>query len=152
MTALLPILRMIWPYLLAASVGFAGAWYIQGLRVESAKNEFEAYKVEQQRLLNEANLAAEKRRKESSDEYRKNLGKLKEDGEAFKRCVAAGKCGGLLQHVPSCPGSKVPTSIGTNGTSTNAVPSAGESAPQVIEDCAITTLQLNQLQADIEKQ
>lgn len=151
MTALLPLLRFIAPYLIAAGVGFSGAWYVQGVRLDAAHNEFAAYKTEQQRLINEATAKADKQREESADEYRKNVAKLKADGEVFRRCVAAGKCGGL-SGVPGGSGIKLSASGGIDATGTDTIPAAGGSTPQVLIDCAATTLQLNSLQSDIEKQ
>lgn len=151
MIALLPLLRMFAPYLIAAGVGVSAAWYIQGVRLDAAHNEFEEYKNEQQRLINEATAKADKQREESANEYRKNIEKLKADGKAFERCVAAGKCGGV-SGMPNGSGVKLSPSGGIDATGTNTIPSPRGIAPQVIEECAQTTLQLNSLQADIEKQ
>lgn len=159
----LTALRAAAPYAVAAGVGFSVAWWLQGLRLDAAENatqkvqnDFDWYKTEQQRLKNDADRLAEKRRKEAEDEWNKRYAQLQADGEAFRRCVAAGKCGGLRQPVPACPagsGIRVPPAVRPDEAGTNAVPLAGEPAtPPVINDCAVTTLMLNQLQSDIEKQ
>lgn len=151
MTIFLSFLRMAWPYLLAASVGFGAAWNLQGLRLDAANNKFDAYKVEQQRLINEAKEKADKQREESEHDFKLKLDKLKADGDIFKRCVASGKCGGMLGVSPN-PSPKLSPSGQPNATGADTVSTAGGDAPQVVIDCAQTTLQLNQLQADIEKQ
>lgn len=155
------LLRAAAPYAIAAAVGFGAAWWLQGVRLDAERNatakvqtDFDNWKVEQQRLKNEADAKAEQRRKETQDEWIAKYEQLRRDGEAYRRCVAAGKCGGL-RVVPACPrgaDSGVPAPERTDAPGADAVPPAGESAPPVIEDCAMTTLMLNQLQADIEKQ
>ena len=153
------------PYTIAAAVGFGAAWWVQGLNVTAAKNDrdrianqYGNYKVEQQRLKNEAEAKAEQRRKETEDEWARKYEQLEKDGNAFRRCVAAGKCGGL-RVVPACPGGpglRLPAAGGADGGGGSAVPPPGEPAaqdePEVIRDCAKVQLRLNELQADIERQ
>lgn len=153
----LPILRLIAPYAIIFFVGFGAAWKLQGVRVDAAKNELAEYKTEQQRLKNEADLAAEKRRKETIDEYQTKLDTLENDHDTYRRCVAAGKCGARVVRVPVMPdsaGLRIPPPGGSAEARPDAVPAAGEVAAEdgILKDCARTTLQLNQLQADIEKQ
>lgn len=143
--------RYLLPYAVAFGLGFSAAFYIQGIRIQAAKNEFEAYKTEQQRLKNEAEIAAEKRRKETADEYERKLKELGSAYDGYRRCVALGKCNGL-QPMPGGTGSGISAPGKADGASANPVPAAGGVAPEVIGDCMQTTLQLNTLQADIEKQ
>lgn len=143
--------RCLLPYAVALGLGFSAAFYIQGIRIQAVKNEFNAYKTEQQRLKNEAEIAAEKRRKETADEYERKLKELGSAYDGYRRCVALGKCNGL-QSMPGGAGSGISTPGGANANSTNPVPAAGGVAPEVIGDCMNTTLQLNELQRDIEKQ
>lgn len=150
-TAVLEFLKVFWPYLLATSVGFGGAWEVQAVRLDAAHNEFAAYKTNMAAQRVAADDKAEKQRQEASDEYAKNLKTLADDGAAYKRCVAAGKCGGL-RTVPRCSGNGLSAPSGVNGTGSDAVPPAGETSPEVITDCAKTTLMLNQLQNDISIQ
>lgn len=153
----LPILRLIAPYAIIFAIGFGAAWKLQGVRVDSAKNELAEYKTAQQRLKNEAEIAAEKRRKETANEYQAKIDQLDADHETYRRCVAAGRCGARVVRVPVMPdraGLRVPAPERPLEARTDAVPAAGEVAAEdgVLKDCARTTLQLNQLQADIEKQ
>lgn len=162
------IVKVALPYVVAAGFGFGVAWWVQGLNVAAAKNDrdkianqYGNYKVEQQRLKNEAEAKAEQRRKETADEWARKYEQLEKDGNAFRRCVAAGKCGGL-RVVPACPGGpglRLPAAGGADGGGGSAVPPPGEPAaqdeqdePEVIRDCAKVQLRLNELQADIERQ
>lgn len=153
----LTMVRFILPYAVFSLVGFVAAWQLQGIRLDAAKNELAEYKTEQQRLKNEAEIAAEKRRKETANEYQTKLDALEADHDTYKRCVAAGKCGARVIRLPNLPngaGVRVPPPGGSAEARTDAVPAAGEVAAEdgILKDCARTTLQLNQLQADIEKQ
>lgn len=153
----LTMVRFILPYAVFSLVGFVAAWQLQGIRLDAAKNELAEYKTEQQRLKNEADLAAEKRRKETANDYQTKLDQLDADHETYRRCVAAGKCGARVIRVPVMPdsaGLRIPPPGGSAEASPDAVPAAGEVAAEdgILKDCARTTLQLNQLQADIEKQ
>ncbi|TXH57178.1 MAG: hypothetical protein E6Q97_04755 [Desulfurellales bacterium] len=153
----LTMVRFILPYAVFSLVGFVAAWQLQGVRVDAAKNELAEYKTEQQRLKNEAEIAAEKRRKETANEYQTKLDALEADHDTYKRCVAAGKCGARVVRLPNLPngaGVRVSPPGRTDADRPDAVPVAGEVAEgaEVLKDCARTTLQLNQLQDDIEKQ
>jgi len=153
-TAILSVLRFAWPYLLAASVGWSAAWAIQGFRLDNAKQALIDYKNEQQAIINAANEAAEKRREETIKRYSAQLEALKNDHEIYKRCVAAGKCGAVRVPIVSNsgPGIQVPPSGGAYANRPEPVPLAGVDAAEALADCAVTTLMLNQLQADIEAQ
>lgn len=154
MNLALEIWRRCWPFLVAAGIGFGSAWWIQGLNVRAVTNDFKEYQVEQQRLKNEAEEEQRKRQGETSSEYQKNVKQLESDvaaGNAYRRCVAAGKCGGL-RAVPSCSGIRLSAAGIADGAGPDPVPAAGEPAPPMIAECAATTLQLNSLQADIERQ
>lgn len=153
----LTMVRFILPYAVFSLVGFVAAWQLQGIRLDAAKNELAEYKTEQQRLKNEAEIAAEKRRKETANEYQIKLDALEADHDTYKRCVAAGKCGARVIRLPNLPngaGVRVPAPGGSAEARPDAVPAAGEVAAEdgILKDCARTTLQLNQLQDDIEKQ
>ena len=158
----LTIARFAVPYALCIALGFGMAWKIQGVRVEALKSDVKAeaqkltdYKLSQEAAKIAAEKEAEKRRKETADEYQSKLDKLAQDHEIFRRCVAAGKCGAVRVPVQSGCGSGItaaPTAR-LNATSPDPISVADESAtPQVVNDCAITTLMLNRLQADIEAQ
>ena len=157
MTAILIFLRTTWPYLLAAIVGAVLAWQVQSIRVSSAKRDtadvkrqFEDYKTEQKRLLVVAGEQAEKRREKTIKDWSDKYGKLKNDTDIYKRCVAAGKCG-RVSNLSGGSGIKLPAASGIDGSVAHAIFTPGDN-PEVIKDCAMTTLQLNALQADIEAQ
>lgn len=158
------LLRWAVPYLVICGLGFAAAWTVQGARIGELKNDVRAeaqkltdYKQKQEQARLEAEAAAEQRRKETANEWAKKLAELEGDHETYRRCVAAGKCGARIVRVPNLPdGSDLRISPpgGANAAGADAVPAAGEVAAEdgILKDCARTTLQLNQLQADIEKQ
>lgn len=160
MTILLELLRRFWPYLVvgavAATTASGIAWKIQGLRLTAAEQEFAQYKLDQAEAMNAASLIAEKKREDAANEFRKLKQKLSAS-DAYARCLAAGRCGGLSIQ-PVGPGIKVPPPGDSDGPGPNAVPSApGATAeavvvPQIVVDCTVTTLMLNRLQADIEAQ
>ena len=170
----LALLKKFWPYIVAAALGAAIggklAWSIQGYRIDSAKRdtakveaEFEQYKAEQIRLHNERERVAEKQRAEAAATFIQLKGELNDEiakGEVFKRCVAAGRCGAVRVPIQSCSGSGIAAAPTTrlNATGENPIPLAGKlAAPasgefEVVNDCAIATLQLNRLQVFIEVQ
>jgi len=157
MTAFLLFLRSAWPYLLSGVVGATLSWQVQSIRVSSAqrdtaevKREFEDYKTEQKRLLVVAGEQAEKRRAETIKDWSKKYADLQKDHDIYKRCVAAGKCG-RVSNLSGGSGIKLQAASGIDGSVANAIFTPGD-IPEVIKDCAITTLQLNALQADIEAQ
>lgn len=158
----LSLLGRFWPYLVAGAVGFSAAWSLQGIRLDNAKAEtvkvqqaFDGYKLEQKQLAYEREEEARKKREQADKEWREKYAQLQNDQDVFKRCVAAGRCGAVgvsgLPGEAGSPGIRLPTAQRLDATGTNAVPAAGESAP-VLNDCAITTLMLNELQRDIANQ
>lgn len=150
-----------------AVVGGAVGW-VQGLRVEAAQlatgrvtQEFTTYRLEQQRLLQEANDAAEQRRLKDTERYlaaQDALAKALKDGDAWRRCVRAGRCGGLPDVPPAAQPASLPAQPANDVAGGGAIPPAGGTAapdpegPPVIADCARVQLRLNQLQAEIEAQ
>lgn len=152
-----PLMLKAAPYVIAAALAFGLAWWIQGLRITSAEQEFTSYKQKQAQIIQEAKDEADKQRLAEGKKYddmAKGLADEIAKGEVFKRCVAAGKCG-RMSNVPSGSGIRLPAASRVDGDSTNAVPLAGESAEegaQAVNDCAVTTLMLNRLQSGIEGQ
>ena len=147
------------PWLIAAALGLG--FGIQTHRLDNAKLEFSDYKVAEQEEVQRQITLADKQREESSREYqevKKQLEVSIKAGEVFKRCVAAGKCGVRYVAVPSSAVKSLSPTARTDGPRTNAVPAPGEPAAEVADvvdvvvDCARTTLQLNMLQTDVEKQ
>ena len=154
-------LRYIAPYAAAFSVGMSVSWYIQGLRVDAANNrtedvkrEFRAYVLDAENAALNAKRNADIQREKASADYerlRGELGKSIKDAAVLHRCIAAGKCNGLRVADRLCKGGTVQAATGIDGSGSNTIPAAGN-APAVVDDCAITTLQLNQLQRDIASQ
>lgn len=160
MTIALELLRRFWPYLVAFAVGFSMAWgvawKIQGIRLSSAKQELTEYKFEQQRIVQQSIDLMNKKRQEAANDFLQKEASLQKDieaGEVFKRCVAAGKCG-RVRIVNTCsPGISLPPVAGGNATSPDAISViAGATENPVVDDCAKTTLILNQLQREVENQ
>lgn len=151
-------LRAAVPYLAAGAVGFGLAWQIQGLRVESVEIAFERYKIDQADAFIKAAEAADRQPKDSAHAYREKQAELDKQiaaGDAYRRCVAAGKCDAFIVRVPvgtACASDSLPAGAGTDAAGANAVPPGGAPAPEVIDDCAVTTLRLNELQAAVEGQ
>ena len=158
------LLRWAVPYLVICGLGFAAAWTVQGARIGELKNDVRAeaqkltdYKQDQKEAKIKAEQEAERRRKETANEYAEKLAQLEADHDTFKRCVAAGRCGARVVRMPALPNSSgcgISPPGRADETGANAVPAAGEVAAseQLLTECSVTTLQLNQLQADIEKQ
>lgn len=151
------LLRRFWPYIavgtIAAGLGFNAAWTVQGLRLEAVENDFSQYKLEQAAARVAAEEVANRQREETANEYRKLKEKLSA-ADAFARCVAAGRCGGLSVQAGGAS-VKLPPAGRTVGAGPDPIPTTAgpaEEAPGVIADCTVTTLMLNTLQADIEKQ
>lgn len=160
MTIALELLRRFWPYLVVAAfagaLSFSAAWNIQGMRLTAAEQEFTQYKQDQAEAILAQAAVANRMREEAAHEYKKVRSKLDAEiaaGEVYRRCVAAGRCGGLSVQSTS-PGIRLSPASGTDDPRPDAVPptpGAAEVVP-VVADCAATTLMLNSLQADIERQ
>lgn len=154
MPAILSVLRLVWPYLLAASVGWGAAWHIQGLRITSAKQEFVTYKLQISDAETKRQQEDDEQRAKSAKEYA-HLSELLDNeinqGVVYRRCVDAGRCGVRKQ---SCPvqAVAVPPASGANEASTDAIPIRQEPTEALAGECAETVLRLNRLQAAIEAQ
>ena len=154
-----PLFLRLIPVAISAAAGFAIAWWIQGLRVTGAEQEFVDYKQDQVTLEQKRKDDADKQRVEAATQYaiaRQELADAVAAGDVYRRCVEAGRCG-VPRNPPSLCESSTSRSGGglsapnkPDGSSANAVSLAGDAT--AINDCAVTTLQLNHLQADIEAQ
>lgn len=152
MTIFLTFLRTFWPYIVSAALGFGVAYKLQGFRLASVKQEFSDYKTEQQRLVIEHTLAADRQREKSAKEYAQLERTLQDEikgNEVYKRCVAAGRCG--VRVISNCPVPAVQTSGRPDEVRADSIP-ATEPDATLANECAATTLMLNRLQAEIEKQ
>lgn len=146
------------PYVLIAlliAAFFAGgsaSWWVQGLRITAVKQEHTEFVQSLKDQEQVAREEADKQREEASKEYAKLKGKLDDEiksGIVFKRCVAAGKCGVCSTSIGQAI--RLPTASGIDATSADSI-LAGLTGSTVAEDCAVTTLMINQLQSDIENQ
>lgn len=161
----LDLLKRLVPFAIAAAIGFGIAWVIQGLRITAAQQETvtaeQAHKDYVQQLTQEAQDAkdeADRQRDQARRDYATASSQLEDAlarGDALSRCIAAGKCRGMPKQ-PVCADSSTASlqaPIGVDDAGADAVFTAASVADEgVIADCARTTLQINQLQADIKAQ
>ena len=161
----LALFKRLIPFAIAWAFGFGVAWSIQGLRITSAEQETvaaeQAHKDYVQQLTQEsqdAKAEADRQRDQAQRDYAAASKQLEDAiarGDALSRCIAAGKCRGMPKQ-PVCAGSSTPglqAPSGIDDSSADAVFAAASVADEgVIADCARTTLQINQLQADIKAQ
>ena len=161
----LALLKRLIPFAIAAVIGFGMAWAIQGLRITAAEQEVtaaeQAHKDYVQQLTQEsqdAKAEADRQREQAQRNYATASQQLEDAiarGDALSRCIAAGKCRGMPKQ-PVCAGgatARLSPPLGVDEASADAVFAAASVADEgVIADCARTTLQINQLQADIKAQ
>ena len=158
MTLLKPFLPYIAVAFVAFSAGFGGAWKVQGLRITSVEQAFTEFKQEQVRIYQEAQDAADKQRVKATEAFAaksEDLAKAIEAGDVYRRCVDAGKCGVRVLKQPTCAtGIRLPATDSAHDPGTDAISLVARAAEEypVVNDCAVTTLMLNQLQTDIENQ
>ena len=161
----LALLKRLIPFAIAAVIGFGMAWAIQGLRITAAEQEVtaaeQAHKDYVQQLTQEsqdAKAEADRQRDQAQRDYAAASKQLEDAiarGDALSRCIAAGKCRGMPKQpvCASSPAAPVSPASGVDEDVADAVFAAAAVADEgVIADCARTTLQINQLQADIKAQ
>lgn len=163
--ALIELAKRLIPFAIAAAIGFAFAWWIQGLRITAAKQEtvdakqdFTTFVQKVRQEGQDAKDQADRQRDKAERDYAAANQQLEDAlarGDALSRCIAAGKCRGMPKQ-PVCASSPAPglqAPIGVDEASADAVFAASSVADEgVIADCARTTLQINQLHADIKAQ
>lgn len=142
------------------ALGFAVAFALQGLRLTHLQQEFTQYRQDQAALIQAASDKANHQREKASQDYAELSERLTDEINrhlVYRRCVAAGKCG--LRHLaePADSGACLSSASGSDAPGPNAIPTlagyAAEGANDpVVDDCAVTTLQLNRLQSDIQNQ
>ena len=128
---ILEAFRRMWPYLIVAGLGFGAAWYIQGLRIVSAKQELVSFKQQAREALQDEKDRQQEIAEKTDEDWHKNLDALHEYYR--KRMLPQASGGGVT--LPGTPGL-------ANGAGQDAVPAPA----RVAEDCAETTLQLNSIQ------
>jgi hypothetical protein len=123
-----------------ASVGFMLAWYIQGVRLNAAKQELVAYKQAATAQKQAEKDRTDKINEETSNDWIKNL-------DALHQCYKSGRCG-----VRPGPGGMPSGGISAPAKPSDAAGTNSVPAPErVAEECAYTTLQINSLQTWIER-
>ena len=140
-----------------AASGGSVAWWIQGLNVTAAEQDFTTYRQTQTALIQEEKDRATIQREKASQDYERVSNILNDEINrhvVLQRCVSAGKCGVRNDPVPAGSGIRATATIGLNGPSSNAVPSSAGAAEEdpVVNDCAISTLRANRLQDFIANQ
>ena len=135
---ILTALRMLWPYLLAASVAWGAAWHIQGLRLAAAELETERLHLTVQQIHQRRAAAALRINEETTNAWLQNLDALHayyRQHPVVRLLPATDAAGGL--RVPVAPG-------GSDAGAPEPLP--GPRVVAALEDCGVTTLQLLQLQ------
>lgn len=162
MIASATVLRLA-PYALAAAIGAAGAWWVQGVRIDSLRAEHQTYINDQAELLRKSQAASLRIKDQSDHDYQAASARLAaeiERGDVYRRCVAAGRCGAVVRVQPVACGTPRTTQAASepDATRADAVPagtggsSDGSEAAALANECAAATLMLNRLQVLIESQ
>jgi hypothetical protein len=136
---LLTILRTIGPYVVAAGIGFYGAWQIQGVRIDSARNDLVAFKNDVAKVKAEELAKHAKINEETADAWSKGLA-------ALQQCYQSGRCRVPVSAGGGSPGISAPA-VKPDGAGESPVPSPA----RVAQDCAEDELKLNLLQNWIER-
>lgn len=128
------------PYGVVFGLGFCAAWYVQGLRVQSAKQELVSFQQAATAQKQAEKDRTDKINEETSNDWIKNL-------NALHDCYKSGRCGVRPSAGGMPSGGLSAPSVKPDAAGTNAIP-----APErVAEECAYTTLQINSLQTWIER-
>lgn len=150
----MPFALRLLPYAVCAAIAAWAAWQMQGVRITRAEQALVTLQQEQEqeRIALQSAAAARQRRAETTYlEQLDALNKQVKDGDALRRCIAAGKCGVIVRNASSCAGG-VQAGPGADAAGADAIPAGTDATAEVIGDCAKTTLQLNALQGAIEAQ
>lgn len=129
-----------------ASVGFMLAWYVQGIRINSLKNDVQAeqqkYAAMEQAIVTQQQQETAKHQalnERISNDWNENL-------LALRKCYESGRCG-LRPGAGGMPSGGLSAPSGTvNGTSGDDLPTPA----RIVRDCAEETLKLIHLQRWIE--
>lgn len=151
------------PYALAAAIGAAGAWWVQGVRIDSLRTEHQTYINDQAELLRKSQAASMRIKEQSDYDYQAASSRLADEierGDVYRRCVAAGRCGAVVrvQSVACSTPGTTQAARELDAARTYTVPAGPGGSPDGSEDaalaneCAATTLMLNRLQVLIESQ
>lgn len=149
LAALLPLARSVAPAIVAAGLGWSVAWYVQGLRLQSSRNDLAAVQTQHAAAINAAKERANAQHDETARAWAAAVDHLRRR-----------RADGWLPVLPaSSPGSAIPAAGRADGAGADAVPAAAGDAAQCLADLARvtsdaqqTTLMLNELQAAVERQ
>lgn len=143
------LIDKLYPYLIAAAIGAAAAWWVQGLRIESIKIDLRDLKSQIDLASVSEQEKNEKINRETSDAWQKNLAALHDYYRAHpivERVLQANSQGNA---VPGAAG-------GATASTSDTVPAPAEGAEDAVtlrsaldslaHDCAETTLQCVMLQ------
>lgn len=123
------------PYGVVFGLGFCAAWYIQGLRIQSAKQELVAYKQAATAQKQAEKDRTDKLNEETSNDWLKNL-------DALHQCYKSGRCG-VRPGAGGMPSGGISAPSGSlNGTPGDDLPTPA----RIVRDCAEETLKLIHLQ------
>lgn len=149
LATLLPLARSIAPAIVAAGLGWSAAWYVQGLRLQSARNDLAAVQTQHAAALNAAKERANANHDQTAAAWAAAVDHLRRR-----------RADGWLPVLPAAgAGLRLPSAVGPDAAGPDAVPAAaGTSAPAeagpsaLVIDCQTTTLMLNELQRAVERQ
>lgn len=149
LATLLPLARSVAPAIVAAGLGWSVAWYVQGVRLASARNDLATVQNEHAAALNAAKERANAQHDETARAWAAAVDHLRRR-----------RADGWLPVLPAAgTGLRIPSSGGPDAAGADAVPAAAGDAAQCLADLARvtadaqqTTLMLNELQRSIERQ
>lgn len=130
---LIPFFKSALPYAAACALGCCAAFYLQGVRLQAAKNELVSWQQAATAQQQEESAKAQKLNEDIADAYRQNL-------DALHAYYAARRVRTQPLSLPAC---RLPAAAGSpDGEGANPLPDPA----RLEEDCAVTTLQLDMLQ------
>lgn len=146
--ALLPLARSAAPLLVAAGLAWSAAWYVQGVRLQAARNDLQAERTAAALAVAESERKANALHDETARGWAAAV-------DSLRRARASG----WVPVLPAAdPGPSLPAAGRADGPGADAVPAtAGLEAcradlARVIEDAQTTTAMLNRLQDAVERQ
>lgn len=149
LATLLPLARSVAPAIVAAGLGWSAAWYVQGVRLQSARNALATVQNEHAAALNAAKEKANAQHDETARAWAAAVDHLRRR-----------RADGWLPVVPAAgTGLRIPAAGRADAAGADTVPAAAGDAAQCLADLARvtadaqqTTLMLNELQRAIERQ
>lgn len=149
LAALLPLARSVAPAIVAAGLGWSVAWYVQGVRLQSARNDLATVQTQHAAALNAAKERANANHDQTAAAWAAAVDHLRRR-----------RADGWLPVVPAAsPGSAIPAAGRADAAGADTVPAAAGAAAQCLADlerltadAQQTTLMLNELQRAVERQ